>query len=83
MAEHIAGARRSHCHAEACACCIRYTGLDVVRSVVASNMERFSNESQWDFAVHDFTVKVPPQADLIFCRDALQHLPIMAVGFSV
>ena len=58
----------------------RYLGLDVARPVIASAAERFGNESQWSFAVHDFTAGPPPQAGLIFCRDALQHLPLAQVG---
>lgn len=58
---------------------IRYLGLDVVRPVIANATREFANELQWTFAVHDFTAEPPPQADLLFCRDALQHLPLEEV----
>ena len=57
----------------------RYLGLDVVRPIVANATDRFADEPQWTFAVHDFITGPPPQADLLFCRDALQHLPVLEV----
>jgi hypothetical protein len=58
----------------------RYLGLDVVRPIIANATDRFADEPQWTFAVQDFTVDPLPQADLLFCRDALQHLPVMEVS---
>lgn len=55
--------------------CFRYTGLDLVRPVVDANVRRFAGLPFMDFAVADVTEDVIAGApDLIFCRDALQHL---------
>jgi hypothetical protein len=56
--------------------CLRYTGVDIVRPVIAANVARFAREPWMSFAVADFTVEdlpTPPRS-VIFCRDALQHL---------
>jgi hypothetical protein len=51
-----------------------YIGVDILSPVVAQNKERFSG-SRRQFLNLDISRQVPPQADLIFCRDCLVHLP--------
>jgi hypothetical protein len=59
----------------------RYHGVDVVESVVNSSRSRFSNRSdEWQFSTVDFTQhSLPANYELIFSRDALQHLPMEKV----
>ena len=54
-----------------------YLGADIVRPVLEANQDKFKAQRQWmRFEVLDFTVDlVPAGYELIFCRDALQHLP--------
>ena len=58
----------------------RYTGIDVVRSVISEASATHAKTHTWKFKVADFTVKPLPLVDLIFCRDALQHLPMRMVS---
>jgi hypothetical protein len=56
-----------------------YTGVDVVKSVVDANRERFKDEfPQASFFAADLsTAELPVGSfDLSLCRDALQHLPL-------
>jgi hypothetical protein len=59
----------------------RYFGVDVVESVVNKSIGKFQNFSgEWQFATIDFTrQQLPHGYELIFSRDALQHLPIVKV----
>jgi len=50
---------------------IRYIGFDIVAEALARNKDRFP---QYEFRVLDITSQVPPAADLIFCKDLLNHL---------
>ena len=60
--------------------CFQYTGMDVVRSVIKSNLKNYKDEPHMGFVVGDFTVdRLPRHPDLIFCRDALQHLGLRHV----
>ena len=53
----------------------RYHGVDVVESIIKASKEKYSNESDWDFSVCDFSSQdLPNGYDLVFSRDALQHL---------
>jgi hypothetical protein len=54
----------------------RYHGVDIVESVINASIEKFQNYSkEWQFSVLDFTQQeLPANYDLIFSRDALQHL---------
>ena len=55
-------------------------GVDIVRPVVAANVEKFKGVPWMAFSVGDFTREpLPGSADLIFCRDALQHLSLPLV----
>lgn len=59
----------------------RYHGIDVVNKVVSNSRDRFGNEfKNWKFSVFDFSQRpLPSDYDLIFSRDALQHLPLITV----
>lgn len=47
-----------------------------MRPVIAANKEKFAGIPWMAFQVGDFTKDVLPRGDLIFCRDALQHLAL-------
>jgi hypothetical protein len=50
---------------------VGYIGFDIVFDALARNKERFP---KYEFRVLDITTNVPPAADLIFCKDLLNHL---------
>jgi hypothetical protein len=50
---------------------IRYIGFDIVGAALARNRDRCP---QYEFRILDITSQVPPAADLIFCKDLLNHL---------
>ena len=52
---------------------ITYIGCDIVPSLVSSHQSKFPHLS---FCQLDFVVDTIPEADLIICREALQHLPV-------
>lgn len=57
---------------------IDYLGLDVVRSVVKVNRRAFATAS-----IHFKTLSIGdplPPADLVVCKDVLQHLPLDVVA---
>jgi hypothetical protein len=59
----------------------RYYGVDVVESIVNISKKKYANYSNWQMNVLDFTQQsLPPNYDLIFTRDALQHLPLVKVA---
>lgn len=51
----------------------KYTGCDIVPALIERNAAAYP---QHEFRVLDFVADDLPVADLIFCRDALQHLPV-------
>lgn len=53
---------------------IDYLGIDYVDSVVERNRREFGAPNL-RFAQGDFTSMTLPEADLVICKDALQHLP--------
>lgn len=53
---------------------IDYRGYDVVPSVIEKNRIRYQKEKV-QFFVGDGTVTDLPAADLLICKDVLQHLP--------
>ena len=60
--------------------CFTYRGLDVVPSVIAANEEKFAADAPAvSFAVQDLSAAPLPAgvADMILCRDALQHIPLL------
>ena len=59
----------------------QYLGVDIVRSVIERHHTNFRNDSGWmRFLTADFTTTpLPEDYDLIFCRDALQHLSFVTV----
>lgn len=50
-----------------------YLGCDIVPALIKRNANTYP---QYDFKVLDFVSDTLPPCDLIFCRDALQHLPV-------
>jgi len=50
---------------------VGYIGFDIVGAALARNKDRFPH---YEFRVLDITAQVPPAADLIFCKDLLNHL---------
>jgi hypothetical protein len=57
----------------------RYHGVDVVESIIKLSRERYSNR-KWQLSLLDITSQdLPDNYDLIFSRDALQHLPLTKV----
>jgi SAM-dependent methyltransferase len=57
---------------------IQYTGIDVVDSVVQANIEKFSAPNI-TFIVADGTNIELPSADLLICKEVLQHLPFQDI----
>ena len=53
---------------------VSYIGADVVEAMVRSNQSRFGNDRQ-SFSHVDLIAGPLPDADLVFCRDCLVHLP--------
>lgn len=53
----------------------RYIGVDIVRPVIANISAQHARTQAWRFEVLDFTKDMLPHVDLIFSRDALQHIP--------
>lgn len=51
----------------------KYIGCDIVPSLVEQHKNQYP---QYEFRQVDFVNDKLPVCDLIFCRDALQHLPI-------
>lgn len=61
--------------------CFSYLGVDVARPVIAANAQRFVTVPWMAFRAVDFSTELlpGPPPDLIFCRDALQHLSMRLV----
>jgi hypothetical protein len=51
----------------------KYIGGDIVPALIDSHKEKYP---QYEFRNIDFVYDEIPKCDLIFCRDALQHLPV-------
>jgi hypothetical protein len=51
----------------------RYIGGDIVPELISKHTAAYP---QYEFRVIDFVADDLPAGDLIFCRDALQHLPV-------
>jgi SAM-dependent methyltransferase len=52
---------------------IRYRGFDVVESVIAANTKRFSSDTVTFHLLRQMAEL--PDADLVICKDVLQHVP--------
>jgi hypothetical protein len=50
---------------------VEYRGFDIVPQLIAENRARYPGRR---FDALDVTREVPPRADLIFCKDLLNHL---------
>ena len=59
---------------------IDYTGYDVVKSIIESNKEQHASSSI-HFVNGNFLNMDLPQADLLVCKDVLQHLPNGDIAF--
>jgi hypothetical protein len=51
----------------------KYTGCDIVPALIEKNSKEYP---QYNFFVKDFVIDKIPECDLIFCRDALQHITV-------
>ena len=64
--------------------CFVYHGVDVVPSVIAASSAEFADDPRTTFAVADLAGEPLPSGgstapwDLVLCRDALQHLPLLS-----
>jgi len=56
----------------------RYTGIDIVPEVVAVNTESFGTD-RLEFFTGDIRTQVLPRADLLICKDVLQHWDIDSI----
>jgi SAM-dependent methyltransferase len=52
-----------------------YTGVDIVPELIAANAARFG-AARRRFAVGDIVAEPLPEADLVLCRECLNHLPL-------
>lgn len=53
----------------------RYHGVDVVESIINASIVKYADRKDWQFSVCDFSQQdLPNGYELIFSRDALQHL---------
>jgi len=52
---------------------VKYIGADVVSSLIARNVQRYSRDDR-EFLVLDITKSSIPRADVILCRDCFAHL---------
>jgi hypothetical protein len=59
---------------------IAYQGFDIVPHVIKENRRKHPN---YRFSVLDIVHQVPPRADLIFCKDLLNHLSDACVKKAV
>ena len=57
---------------------LKYTGLDIVPEAIAANREKLGGNRggkvSYEFDVFDITSKTPPKADMLICRDLVNHL---------
>lgn len=58
---------------------IDYKGFDIVKSVIDRNEKRFTKPNVHFFHTNFIQEELPP-ADLLICKDVLQHLPIEDVS---
>jgi 2-polyprenyl-3-methyl-5-hydroxy-6-metoxy-1,4-benzoquinol methylase len=54
---------------------IHYTGIDIVKNLIAHNQELFASEAR-EFRVMDIVKDCLPKVDFIMCRDCLIHLSL-------
>ncbi|NGX59354.1 MAG: Trans-aconitate 2-methyltransferase [Chlamydiae bacterium] len=52
----------------------KYTGFEIVKNIIEKNNEQFAN-ANINFVHGDATKLDLPKADLLICKDVLQHLP--------
>ncbi len=57
----------------------RYVGVEIVKDLVDELAQKHGNE-QRSFLHADISSTPLPKVDLIFCRDAIIHLPLATVG---
>ena len=59
----------------------RYYGVDVVESVINISKVKYANKKNWKLDVLDITSQeLPDGYDLLFSRDAFQHLPLIKIA---
>ena len=52
-----------------------YTGVDIVPDLIAENRRQYGND-RTGFEVVDLVEEVLPRAELVLCRECLNHLPL-------
>ena len=57
---------------------IEYTGVDVVPSLTAENTTKYGNQKRTFLTISPGSNDIP-DADLLICKDVLQHIPNQAV----
>jgi len=57
---------------------INYIGIDVVKSVIDQNQARFGSDNISFIHADALSLDLPP-ADLLLCKDVLQHLPFSMI----
>ncbi len=55
---------------------VTYTGLDVTCHIVRQHKVTFKDQARWRFFCSDVCAQPLVKADLVFSRDALQHLTL-------
>jgi hypothetical protein len=60
----------------------RYIGADIVPDIIAANLAQYASERN-RFIVADLIEDALPQADLVFCRDCLVHLPYADIWLAL
>ena len=60
----------------------QYIGIDIVPSMIASNAQQFANAKR-QFACKDIVTDLLPKADVILCRDCLQHLTFESIFATI
>jgi SAM-dependent methyltransferase len=58
---------------------ITYTGTDIVPELIENNRARWANSTR-HFEVADIVEAVPPQRDLVLCKDVLGHFPLADIA---
>jgi SAM-dependent methyltransferase len=56
----------------------QYLGVDIVPEMIAGNRESYANENI-EFVAGDIRTQTMPRADLLLCKDVLQHWDVASI----